>query len=818
MKNTTTIKTIVLPFLCLFLPTFTFCQQTISGIVTDEANDPLPFVNILINENQTDGVSTDIDGQFFIESDEPIEILTLTFVGYEKLVYPVRQEDFSKKLQLTLKATSFELTEAVVIAGENPAHRIIRKVVKNRNQNNPERMTAYQCKIYNKLIVELLPNKEKINEWQEKHRDSKKKIKKQQSENFDKFLKNAEKNYVMIMESVSERQFLFPERVKEHVLHNRVSGFKNPNFVALANNFQPFSFYQTHIEILDKAYLNPISTNSTRKYFFDIQDTLYQKADTVFVIAFKPKKNKNFEGLKGLLYINTNGYAIQNVIAEPFDKSFIHLKIEQRYQHTDEKQWFPEQLNFVMEATKYPHKYIGTRLMGKSYINEVVLDPDLKKKQFKNQGYTTAKNANVRTDSLWEKNRPQVLTEKEMKTYEIIDSIGAKKKFDQLMYASEALASGRYPLGKIDVLVPKVLSFNEYENVRLGLGLSTNDRLSPHFELGGYAGYGFADKVWKYGGSLLFNLLKDENLQLKFNYQKDISEPAALKLTAEPQLFSRQLYANRMDTWENKSVALRGRLWESLRFNAFLRQNSFQPNYTYQFNGSDEPFEQFDFTEVGLNLRLAFREKSVRVMGTEIFETRFPIIHLAYTKGIDNWLNSEFDFQQIVVAIQDNFRTRTLGETTLRLEAGQTLGDVPYSKLFAASGIGRGFQWLEISNTFQTMEIYEFLSDRFVHFFFEHNFESLLFKLKNFKPQLSIVQNMGWGKLDRPELHDGFEFQTMEKGFFESGLRIDNLVRLNYFNVMFVGLGGGIYLRYGNYALPTLEENLAYRFRLMFSF
>ena len=66
-----------------------------------------------------------------------------------------------------------------------------------------------------------------------------------------------------------------------------------------------------------------------------------------------------------MLYINTNGYAIQNVIAEPNDKSFIHLKIEQRYQQVEGKQWFPEQLNFVIEALKYPQPLIGSRISGK---------------------------------------------------------------------------------------------------------------------------------------------------------------------------------------------------------------------------------------------------------------------------------------------------------------------------------------------------------------------------------------------------------------------------------------------------------------------
>jgi len=147
-----------------------------------------------------------------------------------------------------------------------------------------------------------------------------------------------------------------------------------------------------------------------------------------------------------------------------------------------------------------------------------------------------------------------------------------------------------------------------------------------------------------------------------------------------------------------------------------------------------------------------------------------------------------------------------------------TEGDVPYNQLYAASGIGRGFQWVEIPNTFQTMDIYEFLSDRFIHVFFEHNFGALLLKHKNFKPEISLAQNIAWGDLQKPELHNGFDFKTLEDGFFESGLRIDNLLRFNYVNIMYMGIGGGIYYRWGKNALPTFEENLGYRARLRFTF
>ena len=215
---------------------------------------------------------------------------------------------------------------------------------------------------------------------------------------------------------------------------------------------------------------------------------------------------------------------------------------------------------------------------------------------------------------------------------------------------------------------------------------------------------------------------------------------------------------------------------------------------------------------------MVFAEKIVRFLGNEISESRYPQISISYKKGFEGLWEGQFNFDQVLLSIQDDFRIRNFGETTLRLEAGYNNGDLPYSRLFTSSGIGGGFQWLEIDNTFQTMDLNEFLSDRFVHLFFMHNFGTLLLKSKKFAPEISVVHNIGFGKLKNPDLHQEIDFKTLENGLLEVGLRVDNIIKLNYFNVMYFGLGGGIYYRYGKNALPLLEDNFAYRFRLLFSF
>jgi hypothetical protein len=97
-----------------------------------------------------------------------------------------------------------------------------------------------------------------------------------------------------------------------------------------------------------------------------------------------------------------------------------------------------------------------------------------------------------------------------------------------------------------------------------------------------------------------------------------------------------------------------------------------------------------------------------------------------------------------------------------------------------------------------------------------HNFGKLLYRT-NFKysqPELSLHQGVGFGQYSKPN----FGFKTLEKGFYESGLYIDNIVRIPYAGVAYLGAGAGFFYRYGPNALPSTDQNLAFRWGVNLSF
>jgi hypothetical protein len=59
---------------------------------------------------------------------------------------------------------------------------------------------------------------------------------------------------------------------------------------------------------------------------------------------------------------------------------------------------------------------------------------------------------------------------------------------------------------------------------------------------------------------------------------------------------------------------------------------------------------------------------------------------------------------------------------------------------------------------------------------------------------------MAWGNLEKPEQHLGIEYKTLNKGYFESGIEL---------NQIYSALGLSCFYRYGPYQLPRFEDNLA---------
>lgn len=807
-------------FFLLFTVQSLLAQNSLSGRVVNTDQEPLAFVNLLINGDPLRGQSTDIDGRFSFQELALGDSLLLSYVGYAKQSFSIQAIHFSQEVVIILQEQAYALGAAEVIAGENPAHRIIRRASQMRPTHNPEKRRAYSCKTYNKLVFDWAPDEVGIKGLRE--RAKKGKLAELRLRRFDELTKTANRQHALLVESLTEREFLKPKHLQETVLHKRVSGFKHPSFVALANSVQPFSCYETHINLLGKKFLNPITEGSTNHYFFDLQDTLYRGADSIFIIAYHPRQGTTFDGLKGVVYIHTNGYAIQSIIGEPAEPGQLKMKIEQRYQFLEQAAgvsgWFPDQLNFELLAAHYPDKFLGVKISGRSYIRAVELAPDLGLRDFGLEGIKTAPNANNRNDSLWEVVRSEALSLREQNTYLYMDSLGERRNLDAFLGVAEILISGLIPLGPFDLELQRLIGFNNHEVVRGGLGIKTSERVFPRFTLGAYGAYGFGDDEWKYGGYTDYKLGMRKEIKVGLSYRNDLEEPGLRKYAIQSSLFSSRNYAFRFDRVESYAGHLEGWFipYVFLRFS--LEESRWKPEYDYRYGEGDSPLGQdFRFTEFRVDFRYSHGERFTKMLGTRVRKTSHaPILQITYAKGFDNWLRGTYDYHRLLVNLEYEYQFKTFGETYFLLEGAWASAGLPYQKLFDTNGLGRNFRILLDDHTFHTMDPYEFLSNRFVEFFFRHNFKSIFGKWKFIQPELSVVHNLTFGALDHPELHQDITFNTLEKGYYETGLILDNLIGINYLNVGTIGLGLGGFYRYGPYARDYWKDNVGVQVTLNF--
>jgi hypothetical protein len=627
---------------------------------------------------------------------------------------------------------------------------------------------------------------------------------------------------------VSERKFLSPDRNHQKVVASRISGFKDPVFLFLSSQMQSSSFYKELIKISDKNYINPISNGSLKKYFFQLEDTTYTPGgDSVFVIFFRPGINTNFDGLCGVMSINTNGWAIQNVIAEPSrSEGGISIKIQQMYEFIEGSHWFPVQLNTDIifknvTVNKYPP--IGR---GKNYNRNIVLNPELVKRQFNQISIEVDPNAGDRSEAFWIDYRGDSLTERERKTYEYIDSLGKAEDFDKKVKTFKSLITGRLPMGKIDLDLSKIAKYNSYEGFYLGLGLLTSPKLSETFSLGGFWGYGFKDQTAKYGGDLGITLDKYREIKLRLSYFDYVTETGGTSFFDDkdnmlnPDNF-RDFLIERMDRTERQQASVSFRAFRYATVNFGLTADNKRPTYNYNFTlpaPSGEiplPDSNFNFTEISAGFRFAYKEKFIQLPDTKISTgTNYPVIWFNYSRGLTGFLDGEYAYNKFDLKIQKSFFIKYFGKSTFDIRAGYIDKPVPYTNLYNGRGAYRSFT-IFAPASFATERMNEFLSDRYVFLFYTHNFGKLLWRSKKFSPEFAVATNGGFGWLNHPEYHSNkATFDAMDKGYFESGLLINNL--LSMMNVYTLGVG--VYYRYGAYSLPDIGDNFAYKLTLVFPF
>ena len=830
----------------LLLPIFSLAQSSgISATIYDAVTKaPLAFVSITL-KGSTNGTVTDIDGHFSFAKLPPKAVLLISYIGYKTREYTVEKPEGT--VSIFIEPADGQLETVVVSTNENPAHRIIKLLQRNKKNNDPEQQPTFK---YNAYTIAALAGGDRF--WNgngNKPDSSKQKSSNAQMEQMNKQMnkvvkaskdtsgkslgsqlgKRFKENYLMLTESYTERIYKFQGQTKETVLATKFSGLKNATFGVTTSDFQPFGFYKDYLVMNNVSFVSPVTDGSINMYKFRLKERIPHEKDTTYIISFEPRPGKNFKGLKGLLYVNSDGYAIENIIVSPADEKgmIFTFRLQQKYERVSGK-WFPAQLNSTLSQKDLRTDSVLLFWDCRSYITNVDFSKTFSKADFSDVKLEYQPQAGKRTDSTWRSMRTDSLNEKGRITYETYEMLPAKYKnmIEKVNKAFQILSIEGIPLGKVDIPFKYIISgINKYESFRIGAGVQTNPLFSKWFSAGAFAGYGLRDKAFKYGGNIQLNLQQRTNTTLRFDYSRDIIEPGNVDyFVRNGSVFSNQSLRNfqrsRFDSVEQFKINFSTKVRPSIQSDIWLMNETRNPaEYAYEFTGND--LRRYRNTELGIGFRLTKGESFTR-MGRAKLRTKPATTELLLqlSKGLKNVLNGDLDYTRIAMRFSHSFRLKRLGTTSIRLEAGQVWGDVPYAYLFNTRATRSGKISVYVPGHFQTVGLYEFVAGSSVNLFVEHNFGNLLFKPKNisFRPEIYLVQNISYGTLHNAPSHKLLTYKVPEKGLFESGLMVKNIYRRSLFSFAYIGIGGGVFYRYGYYSAPKTADNLAFKWGFSISF
>lgn len=784
---------IILFALISFLP-FAQTKLTIQDGISLEA---MPFVKVIPNNGKPG--FTDIDGRFTIPQ-EATEF-QLRFMGYKDSLYLLSalQSD-----TIFMWSAIQDVNEVTAVAGENPAHRIMELVIKNRKDNHPLANDAFTYKSYSKFIFDADDGlKDRL-------------VKAPEEDSSLNDLQFLNKQHLFMLESATERKFIPPAKDREDITAYKISGLTLPIFSTFAQSLQSFNFYDNEFELVGTTYINPIASGGTERYLFILQDTTVVGKDTTFTISYRPRINKNFKGMEGTMYINTNGYAIEKVIASPFSRDTVSsftAKIVQEYQFIDGEKWFPTNLSTHVELKGLSLNSSGGYVAGTghTYIKDIVINPeDLKKRGFGNISIATDEDAGITNEKVWEQYRIDPLTEKEKRTYYVVDSVAKEGNFDRKLAALMALTTGKIRLNKISLVLDRIVDYNIYEGVRLGAGLETSDRLMKNITIGGYFGWATRDKEWKYGGYTIFDVNKRNGLQITLSYQQDLLHRGGNVFTKKGfNLGNTEAYARLYRTYMDRQRIAELKVgYEPLgNLKLFVSGNYQQVEFTknYQFLPMDTSYfngTKVDLAETSLEMQWNIRERVMLIGDMRMPEpSGYPKLALKMTKGWKGLADSQLDYIRLNVKISQDVKSLRFGELNWTLLASQSFGDVPL--FLKQNAVGTRQDWnISTANTFETAFPGEFYHDRQASLFLRYGFPTIKTKAKWNEPQFILHHGIGVGDFKSRSEHSQI-FGSMDNGLYEVGLIMNGILKVNV-----ISIGVGAFYRYGYYANVNELKNI----------
>lgn len=795
-----------------------FAQETIiQGKVIDAASgDPIPYANIVFKGTSI-GTTSDFDGNYLLKTTKPTDSIFASYIGYKPRHKAVKI-GVKQVINFQLEEDVTKLQEIVIKSGENPAFEILRKVVRNKSNNDKRKLTAYEYDTYTKIEMDVDNLSDKFRE---------RKIIKQITQVLDSIEIIAGEDGkpilpVFMTESVSKLYYRDnPSLKKEYILKTKINGVGVEDGTTITqmigSTFQEYNFYQNWLNILDKEFVSPIADGWRIYYDYDLTDSLYVGNDFCYRLDFFPRSPMDL-AFTGTIWITKAEYALKQIDAsmgKQANLNFIDkIRLQQELVKTDLGPWLPVKNRVLIDVGQLGKENAG--MLAKFYTsNKNIITNQPRDPVFYERSIETAEDSRMyEDDKYWDTLRHEPLSATEKNVYKMMDTlrnIPVVKTYTEII---KVVLDGYYEVGKVDVgSYLGLFAWNDKEGVRVQLGLRTNYRFSRKWVLQGQLAYGFTDEKLKYLASVQRILSRYRWTTLTFRARRDIgrigvdneslADNTILLALSQWGYFRRGYYS------DEYRVALNRELFKGYSQKISFRYWTFDPTFEFGYPSNPEDvnstiLDSFQNSEVSIESRYArdevfLQDDNNRVsLGT----TKWPIITLKYTHGFNGVFGSDFEYDKLKLGITKRIKTGPLGVGYLNLTGEYIFDTLPYPML----GLHLGNQSPIYSSVLYSLMNYgEFVSDHYAALQYQQYLEGFLLNriplLNKLKWRLLATSNviMGGMRQSNQDLisevsPDGEE--TLPIGFFKNGkpyvelgygvenifklLRVDFVHRLSY--------------------------------------
>ncbi len=793
----------------IFIGTLAWAQPyTIKGRVLDaDTKEGLPFSNVFF-AGTTIGVSTDLDGNFEISTEIFRDSLSASALGYQTL-RKVLSRDTLQTIDFYLESTNFDLQEVVVLAGENPANRIVRGIIENKDKNRIESLDAFQYESYAKVELDL--------------------------ENIDEKLRDSKlmKPFAFVFENIDstsdEKPFLpiYINEVLENIYYvkgkgnpkniiraQRTSGTDNPTIVEYIKKIHaPFSIYDNWIYVLEKGFISPFANAGLNYYEYYIMDSTVVDGQLRYQLKFKPKRRQETT-FYGDFWVTDSTFAIERVNMRMSPGVNINLVkriiIYQEFKPSG-KAWIPVTKKMIVDFSPADNApgMIGRRT---ETFRDFVINHD--------QTRTTFEKANpdinlrdpnfIDNEDFWQQARHVPLTETEQTVYAMVDSIKNVPAYKTYTQIIEIIFNGYFITGSWEFgPYASIYGVNPIEGNRFRFGARTSTNFSKDLRLGAYLAYGTKDEEFKYGGDFVWVMNKYPRMVVGGAYKNDISlNSESSEDFVESDFFSGTLRRNiPMKLIRVKEGKLYyERYWNKGLSNRITLLNRWmdpyggipQSGFNYGFmKDTEAPFNAdttLRTTEFLFKTRFAYDETVLDGNFERVsVGTRYPIVELQYALGVDGLLGGEYNYHRLSLSYRHYLNVNPIGWLSYRFEAGKVFGKVPFLLMEVHPG-NEGF--FMARGIFNTMNRYEFASDTYAQLVLEHHFDGYFFnkiplfrKLKwrevaSFKAVIGSIsdENRDANQLNlfnplETDNYNGFRAPSRQP-YMEAGVGIENILKI----------------------------------------